>query len=81
MKGLSEYMRNSKLNDMMRDRFVTGLSSQRLRERLLLEGPDISFALASKIALQYEQVAMDALELTAPVQAIQGAMPAQSQRF
>ncbi|KAL1487346.1 hypothetical protein MTO96_046576 [Rhipicephalus appendiculatus] len=42
-------------DDALRDQFVAGVSSNRVRERLLLEGSALSFTRAVAVALQFEQ--------------------------
>nr|XP_050041251.1 uncharacterized protein LOC126538452 [Dermacentor andersoni] len=54
----------------LRDQFVAGVASTRVRERLLLEGSTLSFENSVRIALPYEQAAEELKELSASVEAI-----------
>ncbi|XP_065281437.1 uncharacterized protein [Dermacentor albipictus] len=57
-------------DDALRDQFVAGVASTRVRERLLLEGSALSFENSVRIALQFEQAAEELKELSASVEAI-----------
>ncbi|XP_077551303.1 uncharacterized protein LOC144164995 [Haemaphysalis longicornis] len=57
-------------DDALKDRFVTGVASNRVRERLLLEGSFLSFASAGRIALQFEQAAEELKEFSASVEPV-----------
>ncbi|XP_077520911.1 uncharacterized protein LOC144132400 [Amblyomma americanum] len=47
------------LEDALRDQFLTGISSQHVRERLLLDGSSLSFSRAVLVATQLEQTTQD----------------------
>ncbi|XP_075722619.1 uncharacterized protein LOC142765461 [Rhipicephalus microplus] len=57
-------------DDALRDRFVAGVVSNRVRERLLLEGSSLSFESAVRIALQFEQAAEELKEFSASVEPV-----------
>uniref|UniRef100_L7LY19 Putative tick transposon n=1 Tax=Rhipicephalus pulchellus TaxID=72859 RepID=L7LY19_RHIPC len=54
-------------DDALRDQFVAGIASNRVRERLLLEGPSLSFESSVRIALQFEQAAEELKEFSPSV--------------
>lgn len=56
--------------EALRDQFVTGVSSNRVRERLLLEGSSLPFSTAVQIALQQGQAAEQMKEFSASVQPV-----------
>ncbi|XP_049274300.1 uncharacterized protein LOC119403484 [Rhipicephalus sanguineus] len=51
-------------DDALRDQIVAGIASNRVRERLLLEGPSLSFEGSVRIALQFEQAAEELKEFS-----------------
>nr|XP_037288019.1 uncharacterized protein LOC119180969 [Rhipicephalus microplus] len=57
-------------DDALRDRFVAGVVSNRVRERLLLESSTLSFESAVRIALQFEQAAEELKEFSASVEPV-----------
>ncbi|KAH6939414.1 hypothetical protein HPB50_017812 [Hyalomma asiaticum] len=52
-------------NDALRDQFVAGVASNRVRERLLFEGSTLFFENSVRIALQFEQAAEELKEVEA----------------
>ncbi|KAH6920315.1 hypothetical protein HPB50_028697 [Hyalomma asiaticum] len=61
---------NTQANDALRDQFVAGVASNRVRERLLLEDSTLSFENSVRIALQFGQAAEELKEFSASVEAI-----------
>lgn len=57
-------------DDALRDQIVAGIASNRVRERLLLEGPSLSFEGSVRIALQFEQAAEELKEFSPSVKAV-----------
>lgn len=56
--------------ESLRDQFVAGVSSHRIRERLLLEGSSLSFHKAVALASQIEQAAVEMKEFSISVQPV-----------
>ncbi|XP_075737172.1 uncharacterized protein LOC142776758 [Rhipicephalus microplus] len=56
--------------ESLRDQFVAGVSSHRIRERLLLEGPSLSFNKAVALVSQIEQAAVEMKEFSVSVQPV-----------
>uniref|UniRef100_L7M305 Putative tick transposon n=1 Tax=Rhipicephalus pulchellus TaxID=72859 RepID=L7M305_RHIPC len=54
-------------DEALRDQFVVGIASNRVHERLLLEGPSLSFESSVRIALQFEQAAEELKEFSLSV--------------
>ncbi|XP_075728804.1 uncharacterized protein LOC142770618, partial [Rhipicephalus microplus] len=57
-------------DDALRDQFVAGVVSNRVRERLLLEGSSFSIESAVRIALQFEQAAEELKEFSGSVEPV-----------
>uniref|UniRef100_L7LT66 Putative tick transposon n=1 Tax=Rhipicephalus pulchellus TaxID=72859 RepID=L7LT66_RHIPC len=60
----------SSQEESLRDQFVAGVSSPRIRERLLLEGSSLSFNKAVALASQIEQAAAEMKEFSISVQPV-----------
>ncbi|XP_075732452.1 uncharacterized protein LOC142775032 [Rhipicephalus microplus] len=56
--------------ESLRDQFVAGVSSHRIRERLLLEGSSLSFNKKVALASQIEQAAVEMKEFSVSVQPV-----------
>ncbi|XP_075738919.1 uncharacterized protein LOC142784439 [Rhipicephalus microplus] len=56
--------------ESLRDQFVAGLSSHRIRERLLLEGSSLSFNKAVALVSKIEQAAVEMKEFSVSVQPV-----------
>ncbi|KAH8026996.1 hypothetical protein HPB51_001311 [Rhipicephalus microplus] len=54
--------------ESLRDQFAAGVSSHRIRERLLLEGSSLSFNKAVSLASQIEQTAVEMMKFSVSVQ-------------
>ncbi|XP_075529201.1 uncharacterized protein LOC142560760 [Dermacentor variabilis] len=70
LRELASHCSFASQDDALRDQFVAGVASTRVRERLLLEGSTLSFENSVRIALQFEQAAEELKELSASVEAI-----------
>nr|XP_050042779.1 uncharacterized protein LOC126539992 [Dermacentor andersoni] len=70
LRELASHCSFASQDDALRDQFIAGVASTRLRERLLLEGSTLSFENSVRIALQFEQAAEELKELSASVEAI-----------
>nr|XP_054924330.1 uncharacterized protein K02A2.6-like [Dermacentor andersoni] len=70
LRELASHCSFASKDDALRDQFVAGVASPRVRERLLLEGSTLSFENSVRIALQFEQAAEELKELSASVEAI-----------
>ena len=67
-------------DEALRDRFVAGVASNRVREQFLLEGSSLSFESAVRIALQFEQAAEELKEFSASVEPVSVRRPQSSRR-
>ncbi|XP_072143117.1 uncharacterized protein, partial [Dermacentor andersoni] len=70
LRELASHCSFASKDDALRDQFVAGVASTRVRERLLLEGFTLSFENSVRIALQFEQAAEELKEFSASVEAI-----------
>ncbi|XP_040066500.1 uncharacterized protein LOC115323033 [Ixodes scapularis] len=67
-------------DEALRDQFVAGVASNRVRERSLLEGSSLSFESAVRIALQFEQAAEELKEFSASVEPVSVRRPHSSRK-
>lgn len=67
-------------DEALRDQFVAGVASNRVRERFLLEGSSLSFESAVRIALQFEQAAEELKEFSASVEPVSVRRPHSSRK-
>ncbi|XP_050028342.3 uncharacterized protein [Dermacentor andersoni] len=70
LRELASHSSFASQDDALRDQFVAGIASTRVRERLLLEGSTLSFENSVRIALQFEQAAEELKEFSASVEPI-----------
>ncbi|CAN7989634.1 unnamed protein product [Ixodes pacificus] len=67
-------------DEALRDQFVAGVASNRVRERFLLEGSSLSFESAVRIALRFEQAAEELKEFSASVEPVSVRRPHSSRK-